>query len=542
MNSESANRTLEHLSRVVGPPGCGKTTFVQRQVRLAHEAGYNSMLCALTNTAAIELADGLAISREAAGTLHHHANRELMGSYTGIAETAKCINQWNEEHPMLSISGGERDGDEDNASQSSGQERGDDAYNAMNRFRARLTMPDLWPDGVKAFHTKWSTWKKDNDLIDFTDMLELALENQPIAPGNPDIIFADEAQDFSALEMALLQQWGRKAGRLVVVGDPWQNLYQWRGSDPEVFFNDQANDERVLSQSYRVPEAVHTAAMRWIEKMPGYMPIEYLPTPAEGEVSTINSTFKEFCDGIKLVYDLVSKGKSVMILASCAYMLTGIIKELREAGIPFHNDYRRKNGAWNPLLKRGKSAITSSERLLAFMHMADEGFWTRQDLMTWLSGAKCSEILPSKQSFKKFEVSLQNLNEGEIPYGLVETLLGSDTVECGMSGALDWYVDTLNSTRRDGAAFPCRIVANGGTDALRDAPRVTVGTIHSCKGGESDVVLVCPDLSLQGIQTWGGSPEGRASIYRLMYVALTRAKESMYILDPVSRGMAVRLI
>jgi hypothetical protein len=775
----------------------------------------------LTNTAAIELADGLAIGREHAGTLHHHANRELIGSYTGIAETGKYINQWNEEHPDLALSGGERDTDEDNASPYDGRMIGDDACNAMNCMRARLIKRELWPESVTRFHKAWCQWKKDNDLIDFTDMLELALENQVVPPGNPDVIFADEAQDFSALEMALLQKWGRKAGRLVVVGDPWQCqpgetlvrtatgglvrmdqldpaihrlvsydrhagrfvgrqdgyafqktsrqfngrmitiavngketrctpnhkwlarwkdtdtdhcvvymmrkgdrfrigwcqlftkgdgsfhfgqrarlekaddawilksfdsraeasryesivaityglplitfepkpsvnghttrddietvfnalnakqqydrafgclnnhgrdlrfplwsakqrcakqgkrtphelyacnlipelmtlpveskdgkqvtwhpfkmkskfaseevfslniepyhnyvadgiltlncLYEWRGSSPDVFFSGAAKDERVLGQSYRVPRAVHAAAMRWIEKMPGYAPIEYHPTEAEGEVASLSATYKQFDAGIELVEDAIGNGKSVMILATCAYMLHDIIKPLRAAGIPFKNDYRRKNGGWNPLLRRGKS-VSSTDRLLAFMHMADEGFWTRQDLMTWLSGASCSAILPGKQSFKKFEPILQNLNDGEIPYGLVETLLGADTVEHGLSGALDWYVDTLNSTRREAATYPCRIVERRGTSTLRDAPQVTIGTVHSVKGGESDAVIIAPDLSQRGVETWSSGLEGKASIYRLMYVALTRARESVHIMNPVNPQTAVRLI
>jgi DNA helicase-2/ATP-dependent DNA helicase PcrA len=418
---------------------------------------------------------------------------------------------------------------------------GDDACNAMNCMRARLIRPELWPESVTRFHKAWCQWKKDNDLIDFTDMLELALENQIVPPGNPDVIFADEAQDFSALEMALLQKWGRKAGRLVVVGDPWQALYEWRGSDADVFYRDVASDERVLGQSYRVPRAVHGAAMRWIQQMPGYRPIEYHPTEKDGSVAGLDATYKDFSGAMRLVEGALADDKSVMILASCAYMLTPVIKQLRDAGIPFKNDYRRKNGAWNPLIRRGHN-VSSADRLVAFMHMADEGFWTKQDLITWLSGANCSAILPNKQSFKKFEPILQNLNDGEIPYGLAEALLGVDTVECGISGALDWYVNTLNATRREAASFPCRIVDRHGTGALRDSPRVTIGTVHSVKGGESDVVIIAPDLSMRGVETWSSGPEGRASIYRLMYVALTRAKESVHIMNPVSAAAAVRLI
>ena len=45
----------------------------------------------------------------------------------------------------------------------------------------------------------------------------------------------------------------------------------------------------------------------------------------------------------------LERGKNVMFLTSCGYMLRPIIAVLRKHGIPFHNPYRKSNGFWNPL-------------------------------------------------------------------------------------------------------------------------------------------------------------------------------------------------
>jgi DNA helicase II / ATP-dependent DNA helicase PcrA len=535
--------TREYLSRVVGPPGCGKTTYLSRQVRLAWEAGNDVMVCSLTRTAAAEVAGrDLPIPRECIGTLHSQAWRRISNSFLGIADTAKFIGEWNQEYPAMALSGGDRDLEEDNGAPLDGRMPGDDAYQAMNVYRARMIDHNNWPITVRAFTGRWEAWKKREDLLDFTDMLEIALDGQATAPGDPQVIFCDESQDLSALEMSLLFKWGRAAGRLVVVGDPWQGLYQWRGSDPDVFFSGEAADHRVLGQSYRVPRAVHASAMGWIQAMPGYEPIDYSPTDVEGLVAPLEASWKDAEGMLDLITDSVDQGKSVMVLASCAYMLTSILKMLREEGIPFHNSYRLKNGAWNPLARRRGGSITSCDRLASFLRMGEEGHWTRDDLKTWLSGASCSRFLPSAESWQKFEPRLINLTEEEIPYGLAEALIGETAIEASMSADMGWYQSTLAKARQDAAVFPCRIAQRYGSEALKQEPLVTIGTIHSVKGGEASRVIVAPDLSQRGVESWGSGKDGRAATYRLFYVAMTRAKEELHILRPVSPSMAVRLI
>lgn len=512
--------------------------------------GHEVMVCSLTRAAAEEVAGrDLPIARERVGTLHSHAYRSLAGGFTGIADLAKYIDEWNQEYPRLALSGGNNDLDEDNANPYSGDAPGDKAYNAMNFLRAKTgelsegtIVQGVEPTKLREFSKLWSDWKQANDLIDFTDMLELALQNQDSAPGKPDIIFADEAQDFSALEWALLKKWGEAAGRLVIVGDPYQNLYEWRGSDSDLFFEGDDETLRVLQQSYRVPAAVHNAAATFIEAMPGYRPITYYPTEEYGFYDALQASWKAFEPALKVLEESLSAGKEVMILTSCAYMLQPVIAMLRQRGIPFHNPYRKKNGAWNPLARRGNS-ISASDRLLAFLRMGEEGFWTKEDLRCWLGGMKCSEVLPSKMSFKKFEegplASIQEV-EGEIPYELASILLGESAIEASMAHDTVWYLEHLQSTRRKAAEFPCKIAKRSEAASLQETPRVTVGTIHSVKGAESDVVILAPDLSQRGVESWHSGDGGKASIYRLFYVGMTRAKEELHILQPTSPN-AVRL-
>jgi len=89
--------------------------------------------------------------------------------------------------------------------------------------------------------------------------------------------------------------------------------------------------------------------------------------------------------------------------------------------------------------------------------------------------------------------------------------------------------------------FALRCVARHGFAALRAEPQITVGTIHSVKGGEADSVILCPDLSYQGYgQWWSDGDRGRNDIVRQFYVGMTRARETLCICAPAT-NMAVMI-
>ena len=53
------------------------------------------------------------------------------------------------------------------------------------------------------------------------------------------------------------------------------------------------------------------------------------------------------------------------------------------------------------------------------------------------------------------------------------------------------------------------------------------------KGAEADVVYVFPDVSRAGMREWAGRPAQQASVYRLFYVAMTRARETLVLCAPM---------
>jgi superfamily I DNA/RNA helicase len=77
--------------------------------------------------------------------------------------------------------------------------------------------------------------------------------------------------------------------------------------------------------------------------------------------------------------------------------------------------------------------------------------------------------------------------------------------------------------------FPADVAAAYGPRALVDQPQVVVGTIHSVKGAQADVVYLFPDLSQAGDAQYQRNGEPRDSVIRVFYVGATRARETLYI-------------
>lgn len=69
---------------------------------------------------------------------------------------------------------------------------------------------------------------EDTSTIDFDDMLYLpyVLDLRPVAF---DLVLVDEAQDLNLLQHSLVSKLVTKSGKVVIVGDDRQAIYQWRG-------------------------------------------------------------------------------------------------------------------------------------------------------------------------------------------------------------------------------------------------------------------------------------------------------------------------
>ncbi len=69
-------------------------------------------------------------------------------------------------------------------------------------------------------------------------------------------------------------------------------------------------------------------------------------------------------------------------------------------------------------------------------------------------------------------------------------------------------------------------------EKLLKAPRIKISTIHAVKGGEADHVALLTDMAER---TWNEFERNPDDEHRVFYVAVTRARESLHIIAPVSK-------
>ena len=494
------------------------------------------MICSLTRAASYEIGKrAFNVNSDMIGTLHSHAYRAL-GS-PELAETN--IDEWNDEHPeyFLKISSKKKITDLDDTE--FGETHGDQMLSLANNYRAKMIDMEYWREDVFGFYEIWQSWKQSYGYMDFTDLIETCIHDVPKAPGDPMTMLGDEAQDWSALEAKLFRDvWGKHADSVIMAGDFDQVLFEFRGADPEMFMKTGIKSE-VLKQSFRVPRAVHKTAVEWIEQILNREKVVYYPTKEEGEVRTLSGNFKYAAEILDDVEHKISQGKTCMLLASCAYMLRPIIFELRQRAIPFSNPYRKINGAWNPLLKR-KNATMPIDRITSFLAplLYDDPWrsqqqckWSMEELKAAISVLKTKELLLGgvKSAFEGFPPkTFTDLHR--------RFFLHKEDSRQFIEGDLDWYFSKLLDSKRKAMEYPIEIAKKHGVKTLSQPAKVIIGTIHSVKGGEADVVYLCPDISMSGMDEYASGDRGRNSIIRVFYVGMTRAREELILCDPSTRN------
>ena len=283
-------------------------------------------------------------------------------------------------------------------------------------------------------------------------------------------------------------------------------MYSFIGAAPDAILNADIPDDHklILRQSHRLPRAVHQFANGLIRQVSRRQEKVHFPRPAAGAVHRVSGTYKSPEYGIlSSAVTHLERGKTIMFLASCSYMLRPIIQVLRKNAIPFHNPYRKANGLWNPM-KMGPQSI--SRRILALLvahprYGEGQRPWSHHDVVLWMECLRNSGVLRAgAQEFLQSgdahqPVTLEQLSQVLEPVALAS--LGS-AFHCDWPALLNWWRNLVAPDYHKRIQFPAGVVARLGPQTLVEDPRIVVGTIHSVKGGEADVVYLFPDLSRAG--------------------------------------------
>lgn len=547
----------EHGREIVvyGPPGTGKTRFLTGSIKhTAYVRGAEQLLVAsFTRTAAHELAGRLGATRipkRQVGTLHSIAYAALDRPEL----TESQLEQWNTGHPALAVSvkpGAATNMDEAGPTEMAvgGATEGDVLMAGYDSCRNQELDRAAWPRDVVDFADRWEDWKQTEGLVDFTDLIEMARNDCQVAPGSPEVGFVDEAQDMTRLEMSLVRSWGRYMERLILAGDDDQLIFRFRGATPDAMLDGRVTDadRLVLSQSYRLPSTVQGAAETWIRQVSRRQEKLYAPRPEPGLVRHIPAGYGEPMALLRHVEAALGqefpdretgelRPATVMVIAPCGYQLDPLKRELRKRGLPFSNPWRPTRGDWNPMRNSTERTIAAKDRLLAYLAL-EQRDWTGEDLRRWMHVVKTT----SAGMVRGAKAQVQGWPDTTIPWAEVAALWDDDEQAArALSPDINWLAEHLSAASRAGMDFPVKVARAFGAQALTEPPRLYIGTAHSFKGSEADVVMVVPDLSARGNAEWQQLGEPRDSVVRQFYVAMTRARHELVICSP-STGLHLRV-
>jgi len=394
------------------------------------------------------------------------------GRISGMDED--IIDKQNTDHPILNIINLAR------LRKVSLREQYNDSY-----------IEDDW-NTVNYVHKCYIEYKKQRNLYDFTDMLEMFVKDYDRICPTFEITFLDEAQDLSPLQWDIAHALDKKSKAMYAAGDDDQAIYRWAGADVDQFINLEGTSE-TLDQSFRVPRQIHKVAESIVDRIKHRYPKRYQPKEEEGTVKHMARL-----DDIDL-----TEGQW-LILAQAGYILNPVVETLKSMGLLFSHKGHRSISA------KISSAVNGWEQLRKGKQITLD---TARDVYSFMSSGT-----RVKRGFKKLSgIDDQDLLD-------MATLQNSHGLVVG--DELIWH-KALDRLPEESRVYITALLRRG--EKFNGEPRITVSTIHGSKGGESENVVIFTDLSPAADDAMR---IGNDDVHRVFYVAVTRAKQNLYIIEP----------
>lgn len=494
-------------AKIIGCPGGGKTTYLLDLITQAAKKYDPERIGAvsLTNAAVEEMRDRVkketGLPKETARnitTIHSACFRLLELKKENVAD--KKIKEFNEAYPIWRMPLNVEITEDDEFKEDTDRqvpEQNKRRFAEIQILRHQMIPVDQWPDlRLKNMHADWQNWMKENNYTDFTGMLEKVLESE-LHP-EIDILMADEAQDMSRLSVNLLEMWGKDLVSTIYVGDSDQAILRFAGAVPEAFINLNHTWTKILGRSYRVPKKVHEYAMEVISQIKTRENVEYEPTKVEGSV-------------IRCTEPDLSLSGTHMILGRCNYHLNRWRHYLLKNRVLWHNPYKPKDRVYNPLNTKVWRAARNYVKLGRGEVISDNDFRH----MTRNTIAEKNIIRGMKTQIENIELDKEIDMFGVISSGIFtkEFLTFEKPLEevfklVGPSGEM------LKNC-----------------DDIMEEPKIILGTYHSVKGGEADHVWLDMSTSPKSLRSSINNIEQYYDEVRVAYVGITRAKESVGLLN-----------
>ncbi|MCK5603168.1 ATP-dependent helicase [Candidatus Pacearchaeota archaeon] len=480
---------------IFGPPGTGKTTELLSIMESEMRGGVapnRIAFVSFTKKAADEAAERamtkfgfrrgeLPYFR----TLHSLAFRELGMSHADVMQAS----HYRELCGSIGLSYSGKEPDEEMAIGTG------DIYVFSNQLsrNAQLDLKSWWNKNgdeldwyiLELFSSGLNAYKQDTGLLDFTDMLEKAYEQQ--IQIDVDVAIIDEAQDLTPLQWEMVSRVLAKAKRLYIAGDDDQAIYHWAGADVERFINYKASTSRVLGRSYRLPENIFNVGNSIASRIGRRVAKKWVPNESGGTV-----TKHPYLDSVN-----ITEGEW-LILARNKYLLSQLETMARQSGVHYST---RAGSAIN---KTHLRAIIDWEHLRKGARIPTDRV---QIIYNYMVGkiARGHKTLPKTRG--GFSLAELKADHGLLADGIWHECLAKIPLV-----KREYYIALLRRGIK-----------------LTSEPTVHINTIHGVKGGEADNVMLLTDMAWRSHQGLQEDPDNE---HRVFYVGATRARKNLHIVLP----------
>lgn len=509
-------------TKLFGPAGAGKTRTLVGWLQ-EHEADGDfrineGIVCSFTRAAARDIARRVNDSGDP-GPYHttlHSLSKRYYGMDSPLAEPR--VHEFFAQEHIAYDRANRNDPD-------IWQDTGSMAGNLLNAFWGRCRnqmrtleeglqketpvseITDWWATApMTRLFDRYDQWKMSEGLIDYTDMLEMALDAPPAGVQWP-VFVMDECQDSTRLQWMVAQNFAGASECVYLGGDDDQAIYSWAGAHPEDFLNADcgAGSVEILHTNHRSGRAIVENAQAFIRRNKNRVDKAMIATSAGGEVATVERLPELQLD------------ESTYLMARAHYLMKDWMEELEQRAFPFV-DRRGKygvNGKAATAFRRFLSLSTggrislSEWRLLATDAIPSQGPWL-------VRGAKQRLKELDKDFVENHGVGLNELGA----YGATEELVNA--IRVGVTGP-------LGRLPQERLGYLRRVAEKHGTEYLeehRAAEVCQVGPIHQFKGLECDHVVLHSGMSPAAARDAVTDPESER---RVFYVALTRPKTKLSI-------------
>lgn len=335
-------------------------------------------------------------------------------------------------------------------------------------------------------------YKSAMGKFDFADMITRYTDMAD--PPYLDLLIVDEAQDLTPAQWTMVEAIADRAQEVILAGDDDQAIHRWTSVDVRRFMS-AAPSVELLNQSYRLPRSVWSLATRVAKRIPGRFEKEFLPREEEGSVTMVPS-----------LWSLPLQDGSWTIMARINSYVDDICEWLESNG--FY--YSRKGKTPVPEAKR--------EAMLAWFDLTVRG-----EALSVARVRRLYEQVPKMGPDAVVQRGATKLLDAADPEGMLSY---DDLVKhYGMIAPANTHpMDAVRLSEQQ--KIYVRGIERRGESIYRE-PRIKVSTIHAMKGGEDTNVAVYLG-STYACMEGGKHPEDE---HRVFYVAITRAKKNLYLID-----------